>query len=49
MMDSIEAALPTPGRPDPNASGGLELGADPGYAMRINRDAQRGSLARPCR
>ncbi|MBJ7337039.1 SDR family oxidoreductase [Mycolicibacterium sp.] len=24
-----------------NASGGLELGADPGYAMRLNRDAQR--------
>lgn len=24
-----------------NASGGLEHGADPGYAMRINRDAQR--------
>lgn len=24
-----------------NASGGLELDADPGYAMRINRDAQR--------
>lgn len=24
-----------------NASGGLERGADPGYAMRINRDAQR--------
>ncbi len=24
-----------------NASGGLELGADPGYPMRINRDAQR--------
>jgi 3-oxoacyl-[acyl-carrier protein] reductase len=23
-----------------NASGGLERGADPGYAMRINRDAQ---------
>ena len=23
-----------------NASGGLELGADAGYAMRINRDAQ---------
>lgn len=23
-----------------NASGGLELGADPGYAMTINRDAQ---------
>lgn len=23
-----------------NASGGLELGADPGYPMRINRDAQ---------
>jgi 3-oxoacyl-[acyl-carrier protein] reductase len=23
-----------------NASGGLELGADPGYAMRLNRDAQ---------
>ncbi|MET0475928.1 MAG: SDR family oxidoreductase [Mycobacterium sp.] len=24
-----------------NASGGLEMGADPGYAMRLNRDAQR--------
>lgn len=24
-----------------NASTGLELGADPGYAMRLNRDAQR--------
>lgn len=24
-----------------NASGGLEYGADPGYAMRLNRDAQR--------
>ncbi len=24
-----------------NASGGLEIGADPGYAMRLNRDAQR--------
>jgi 3-oxoacyl-[acyl-carrier protein] reductase len=24
-----------------NASGGLERGADPGYAMRLNRDAQR--------
>jgi len=24
-----------------NASGGLELGADPGYAMRLNHDAQR--------
>jgi NAD(P)-dependent dehydrogenase (short-subunit alcohol dehydrogenase family) len=24
-----------------NASGGLELGAEPGYAMRLNRDAQR--------
>ncbi|WP_431236692.1 SDR family oxidoreductase [Mycolicibacterium aichiense] len=24
-----------------NASGGLEVGADPGYAMRLNRDAQR--------
>lgn len=28
-----------------NASGGMERGADPGYAMRINRDAQL-SLAR---
>jgi 3-oxoacyl-[acyl-carrier protein] reductase len=28
-----------------NASGSLEPGADPGYAMRVNRDAQR-SLAR---
>jgi 3-oxoacyl-[acyl-carrier protein] reductase len=24
-----------------NASGGLEMGADPGYAMRLNRDAQK--------
>ncbi|MEZ0354818.1 SDR family oxidoreductase [Mycobacterium sp. SA01] len=24
-----------------NASGGMEIGADPGYAMRLNRDAQR--------
>jgi 3-oxoacyl-[acyl-carrier protein] reductase len=32
-----------------NASGGLEKGADPGYAMRLNRDAQRRlvSLAMP--
>jgi NAD(P)-dependent dehydrogenase (short-subunit alcohol dehydrogenase family) len=28
-----------------NASGGMESGADPGYAMRLNRDAQE-SLAR---
>src|SRR5690242_16110505 len=41
MMDSIAARF---GRLDAlvlNASGGLELGADPGYAMRLNRDAQR--------
>ena len=41
MMESIEARF---GRLDAlvlNASGGLELGADPGYAMRLNRDAQR--------
>jgi NAD(P)-dependent dehydrogenase (short-subunit alcohol dehydrogenase family) len=41
MMDSIAARF---GRLDTlilNASGGLELGADPGYAMRLNRDAQR--------
>jgi 3-oxoacyl-[acyl-carrier protein] reductase len=29
-----------------NASGGLERGADPGYAMRINRDAQIGLTRR---
>jgi 3-oxoacyl-[acyl-carrier protein] reductase len=41
MIDSIKARF---GRLDAlilNASGGLELGADPGYAMRLNRDAQR--------
>ncbi|MDX1892085.1 SDR family oxidoreductase [Mycolicibacterium sp. 050158] len=41
MMDAIAARF---GRLDAlilNASGGLELGADPGYAMRLNRDAQR--------
>jgi len=41
MMDSIETRF---GRLDAlvlNASGGLEMGADPGYAMRLNRDAQR--------
>ena len=41
MMESIERRF---GRLDAlvlNASGGLELGADPGYAMRLNRDAQR--------
>jgi NAD(P)-dependent dehydrogenase (short-subunit alcohol dehydrogenase family) len=41
MMDSIAARF---GRLDAlilNASGGLEQGADPGYAMRLNRDAQR--------
>ena len=41
MMASIAARF---GRLDAlilNASGGLELGADPGYAMRVNRDAQR--------
>jgi NAD(P)-dependent dehydrogenase (short-subunit alcohol dehydrogenase family) len=41
MMESIEARF---GRLDAlvlNASGGLEMGADPGYAMRLNRDAQR--------
>jgi NAD(P)-dependent dehydrogenase (short-subunit alcohol dehydrogenase family) len=32
-----------------NASGGLDAGADPGYAMRLNRDGQRqlASLAMP--
>lgn len=29
-----------------NASGGLEFGADPGYALRINRDAQVGLVER---
>ncbi|KAA0090894.1 SDR family NAD(P)-dependent oxidoreductase [Mycolicibacterium sp. P1-18] len=41
MMESIEKRF---GRLDAlvlNASGGLEMGADPGYAMRLNRDAQR--------
>jgi NAD(P)-dependent dehydrogenase (short-subunit alcohol dehydrogenase family) len=41
MMDSIAARF---GRLDAlvlNASGGLEMGADPGYAMRLNRDAQK--------
>ena len=41
MIDSIAARF---GRLDAlilNASGGLELGADAGYAMRLNRDAQR--------
>jgi 3-oxoacyl-[acyl-carrier protein] reductase len=41
MIESIAARF---GRLDAlilNASGGLELGADAGYAMRLNRDAQR--------
>ncbi|MCV7420355.1 SDR family oxidoreductase [Mycobacterium yunnanensis] len=41
LMATIEARF---GRLDAlvlNASGGLEMGADPGYAMRLNRDAQR--------
>src|SRR5688500_11125371 len=41
MIDAIAARF---GRLDTlilNASGGLELGAEPGYAMRLNRDAQR--------
>ena len=41
MIDEIRARF---GRLDAlilNASGGLELWADPGYAMRLNRDAQR--------
>lgn len=41
MMDSIAVRF---GRLDAvilSASGGLEFGAEPGYAMRINRDAQR--------
>jgi NAD(P)-dependent dehydrogenase (short-subunit alcohol dehydrogenase family) len=41
LVDEIKARF---GRLDAlilNASGGLELGADPGYAMRLNRDAQR--------
>lgn len=41
MMESIETRF---GRLDAlvlNASGGLEMDADPGYAMRLNRDAQR--------
>jgi 3-oxoacyl-[acyl-carrier protein] reductase len=49
MIDAIKARF---GRLDAlilNASGGLELGADPGYAMRLNRDAQRrlALLAKP--
>lgn len=41
MMEAVETRF---GRLDAlvlNASGGLEMGADPGYAMRLNRDAQR--------
>jgi 3-oxoacyl-[acyl-carrier protein] reductase len=41
LIDAIAARF---GRLDAvilNASGGLEFGAEPGYAMRINRDAQR--------
>ena len=41
MIDSIAARF---GRLDAlilNASGGLEVGSDRGYAMRVNRDAQR--------
>ena len=41
MIDAIGSRF---GRLDAlilNASGGLELDADPGYAMRLNRDAQR--------
>jgi NAD(P)-dependent dehydrogenase (short-subunit alcohol dehydrogenase family) len=41
MIDSVKSRF---GRLDAlilNASGGLELDADPGYAMRLNRDAQR--------
>ncbi|MDR3662592.1 MAG: SDR family oxidoreductase [Mycobacterium sp.] len=40
MVDRIDSRF---GRLDMlvlNASGGLEFGADPGYAMRLNRDAQ---------
>ena len=45
---AVTAMLSTIGRLDVlvlNASGGMERGADPGYAMRINRDAQA-ALAR---
>jgi 3-oxoacyl-[acyl-carrier protein] reductase len=41
MIDSVRSRF---GRLDAlilNASGGLELDADPGYAMRLNRDAQK--------
>src|SRR5882757_1975335 len=41
MIDSVKSRF---GRLDAlvlNASGGLERDADPGYAMRLNRDAQR--------
>ena len=41
MMDSIDSRFRRLDAMVLNASGGLELGADPGYAMRINRDAQR--------
>ena len=47
MMESIETRF---GRLDAlvlNASGGLEMDADPGYAMRLNRDAQRRQLMPP--
>ncbi|MEV0356529.1 SDR family oxidoreductase [Nocardia sp. NPDC050697] len=40
---AVEALLARAGRLDGlvlNASGGMERGADPGYAMRLNRDAQ---------
>lgn len=41
LIDTVRARF---GRLDTlilNASGGLENGADPGYAMRLNRDAQK--------
>ncbi|WP_415974130.1 SDR family oxidoreductase [Rhodococcus sp. 077-4] len=40
MLSTVVAAFGTLDVLVLNASGGLELGADPGYAMSINRDAQ---------
>ncbi|MCZ4521140.1 SDR family oxidoreductase [Rhodococcus ruber] len=40
MLDSVVAEFGALDVLVLNASGGLELGADPGYAMSINRDAQ---------
>lgn len=40
MLSTVVAEFGTVDTLVLNASGGLELGADPGYAMKINRDAQ---------